>query len=157
MSSVDNADASKIGLWAHSNGGMTAMLVLEASGEKYPTTLWAPVSKFFPYDVLYYTDEFEDRGKAIRKSLAELEQDYDVDLYSFDKYLDWIKAPLMIHQGLADEAVPASWTDDLVKKLKKSKTEVEYYTYSGADHDMKGSWDLVIQRDIEFFKNKFGE
>ena len=59
--------AGKIGIWGHSNGGQIALTVLEISQKEYPTVLWAPVSKPFPYSILYYTDEAEDRGKALRK------------------------------------------------------------------------------------------
>lgn len=148
-------DPEKIGIWGHSNGAMIALAILEISGGKYPTVLWAPVSKFFPYDVLYYTDEADDKGKALRKNLAELEKDYDVDKYSIDNYFDWIKAPLQIHQGLADEAVPYIWTNTLVEKLKKLEKDVTYNTYPGADHNMNGSWETIVARDVEFFRRKF--
>jgi len=36
--------------------------------------LWNPVSKLFPYSILYYTDSFEDKGKALRASLAKLDK-----------------------------------------------------------------------------------
>ena len=71
--------AGKIGIWGHSNGGQIALTVLEISEKEYPTVLWAPVSKPFPYSILYYTDEAEDRGKALRKKLAEFEKDYNVE------------------------------------------------------------------------------
>ena len=35
--------------------------------------LWAPVSKPFPYNILYYTDEAEDRGKWLRGEIAKFE------------------------------------------------------------------------------------
>jgi dipeptidyl aminopeptidase/acylaminoacyl peptidase len=150
--SLDNTDINHLFLWGHSNGGMIALAVLEISGAKYPTALWAPVSKFFPYDVLYYTDEADDKGKSLRKNLAELEKDYDVDKYSIDTYLDWLEAPLIIHQGIVDESVPLVWTNALVDKLKELKKEVTYYNYPGADHNMQGSWNTVVARDLEFFR-----
>ena len=128
------------------------MSVLEISQENYPTTLWAPVSQFFPYDILYYTDEFDDKGKALRQSLAEFEKDYDVSKYSFDEHLDWIQAPVLIHQGTKDESIPVKWSDNLVARLKKLEKEVGYYLYSGADHNFKGAWQTVVQRDLRFFQ-----
>lgn len=137
----------EIGVWGHSNGGQIALTVLEISQKEYPTVLWAPVSKPFPYSILYYTDEAEDRGKALRKKLAEFEKDYDVELYSLTNYLDRIKAPILIQQGMADEAVPKKWTDELVRNL-----EADYVVYSGADHNLTPGWNNVVNRDIEFFK-----
>src|SRR5690606_21512717 len=80
-------------IWAHSNGGQIALTTLEATGKAYPTTLWAPVSKSFPYSVLYYTDEAEDKGKFIRHELAKFEDLYDTDKYSLDNYFELVKAP----------------------------------------------------------------
>lgn len=139
-------------LWAHSNGGQIALSILEITGKDIPTTLWAPVSKPFPYSILYYTDEYEDYGKAIRKVIAEFEQDYDVDNYSIHKYYDWIQGPLQIHQGTADDAIPLEWTNDLVKTLKDKDKEIIYYTYPGTDHDMRPAWNTVVQRDLAFFR-----
>ena len=142
--------AGKIGIWGHSNGGQIALTVLEISQKKYPTVLWAPVSKPFPYSILYYTDEADDRGKALRKKLAEFEKDYDVELYSLTNYQDRIKAPVSIHQGTADDAVPKKWTDELVKNLK-----AEYVEYAGADHNFQPgtNWGKAVERTVEFFKN----
>ena len=123
------------------------MTVLEISGKEYPTVLWAPVSKPFPYSILYYTDEAEDRGKALRKKLAEFERDYDVELYSLTNYLDSIKAPIQIHQGTLDGSVPIKWTDELVKQLK-----VDYLIYSGADHNLVGGWSQAVQKSIDFWE-----
>ena len=148
------ADSNRIGIWGHSNGGMSAFTALELSAGNYPTCLWAPVSKFFPYDILYYTDEFEDRGKALRKSLAEFEKDYDTEKYSFDNYLEWINASIQLHQGMEDPYIPMSWSNNLAERLDELGKDITYYTYPGAGHHMEGSWDLVVQRDLEFFGEK---
>lgn len=153
IKSLPQADPERIGIWAHSNGGQIALSVLEISRKPYPTTLWTPVSKPFPYSVLYYTDEFDDEGKALRAKLAQFEQEYDVRRYSITDYLERIKAPLQIHQGTADDAVPREWSDELVEKLEALDIEVEYFIYPGADHNMVGSWDTVVARDVAFFQS----
>lgn len=152
------ADSSTVGIWAHSNGGQIALSILAISGKNYPTVLWAPVSKPFPYSILYYTDEFDDRGKALRKVLASFEKDYDVELYSPTNFLDWINAPLQIHQGEKDDAVPQKWSDTLVEELKKLKKEVAYFIYPGDDHNlMPTGWPQAITRSIEFYKEEFSK
>ncbi len=153
LSAISNwplADPDRVGVWGHSNGGQIALTVLEISQKKYPTVLWAPVSKPFPYSILYYTDEAEDRGKALRKKLAKFEEDYDVELYSLTNYLDRIKAPVSIHQGTADEAVPKKWTDELVKNLK-----ADHVVYPGADHNLVGSWSGAVQKGIDFWEKNW--
>lgn len=147
-------DPKKVGLWGHSNGGQITLTVLEITGKSYPTVLWAPVSKPFPYSILYYTDDFDDHGKALRKVVAEFERDYDSELYSTANYLDKISASVSIHQGSSDEEVPINWTGDLVLELKKLNKKVQYFTYPEDDHNFaNGNWQLVVSRNIEFFKN----
>lgn len=144
---------SSIFLWGHSNGGQIALTTLEITGANYPTTLWAPVSKPFPYSVLYYTDQSEDNGKLIRTELAKLEIDYDVEKYSLTNYLDRINAPIQIHQGEVDEAVPLSWSNTLTNLLKQKGKDITYYTYPGTDHNMRPIWNTVVERDVKFFKS----
>lgn len=154
ISTLPQADPTRIGIWGHSNGGQIALTVLEVLSKSIPTTLWAPVSKPFPFSILYYTDELTDLGKMLRKRLAKFEEDYDVDEFTLTTYLDRIVAPLQLHQGTEDTAVPKKWSDDLVKKLKDIKKDVTYFTYPGADHNLSVGWNTVVERDIEFFKKE---
>ncbi len=152
------ADAGKIGIWGHSNGGHISLSVLEITGKNYPTVIWAPVSKPFPYSILYFTDDFGDRGKALRKVLAGFEKDYDAEKYSTDNYYDWINAPIQLHQGVDDESVPSKWSDNLNSQLKKLNKDITYYTYPGENHNFQnGNWPFAIQRSISFFREKFTE
>jgi dipeptidyl aminopeptidase/acylaminoacyl peptidase len=149
-------DNMPLGIWGHSNGGQIALSVLEISGKDYPTVLWAPVSKPFPYSILYYTDDIADHGKALRKAVFDFEKDYDSEKYSPTNYFDWIKAQIQIHQGGADQEVPQKWSDTLVATLKEKGGDVEYFTYPGENHNFdQGSWDLVMQRTMAFYKKRF--
>jgi uncharacterized protein len=148
---------SSLSIWAHSNGGQIALTTLAVTGSKYPTTLWAPASKPFPYVVLYFTDESDDGGKFIRKELGKFEDVYDVNKYSYTNYLDNINAPVQLHQGTADAAVPIAWTNELVGSLKQKEKDVTYFTYPGADHNLRPSWDEVVEKDVEFFKKHTSE
>jgi dipeptidyl aminopeptidase/acylaminoacyl peptidase len=151
VGSLPEANADRVGIWAHSNGGQIALTALAITRGTYPTTLWAPVTRAFPYSILYYTDEAEDYGKALRKKLAEFERNYDADLYAFVHFTDRIAAPLQLHQGTADDAVPFRWNDEFVTDLKGKNITIGYYLYPGADHNLQPSWNTVIERDIAFF------
>jgi uncharacterized protein len=151
-----NADLSHIGIWGHSNGGHIALSALAISGVNYPTVLWAPVSKSFPYSILYYTDEADDQGKALRSVLAKFEKDYDTELFSPTNYYSWIKAPIEIHQGTADQEVPVWWSNELVNLMKKDKIDVTYITHPGDDHNLLPSgWSDTVNESMDFFKNNF--
>lgn len=152
------ADTSKVGIWGHSNGGHIALSSLAISGAVYPAVLWAPVSVSFPYSIIYYSDEFDDQGKAMRRTLSDFENIYDTVLFSPENYYKWIKAPISINQGMADQEVPYWWSDDLVSKLKKQDISVEYFTYPGTDHNMlPDSWSDAAANTLNFYKKEFSE
>lgn len=152
---------TKIGIWGHSNGGQIALSVLELTDKIIPTALWAPVSKPFPYSILYYTDDIDDHGKYLRNLVSDFERDYDAEKFSLINYFSLIKSPIQLHQGTADESVPKKWSDDLAGALKKENIKINYFTYPGADHNLKPAssvggpgWDTTVKRDLEFFKKE---
>lgn len=158
IDSISSWDKQNVFIWGHSNGGQIALTLLEVTGAEFPTVLWAPVSKPFPYSVLYYTDESQDKGKFLRYEISKFEGIYDSDKFSIDEYFDRIKAPIQLHQGTADDAVPLAWSELLAKKLDLSCkagpcSTGDYYTYPGSDHNLSPAWDSVVARDIQFFKN----
>lgn len=152
VKNIPNWDGKNIFIWGHSNGGQVSLTTLEITGVDYPTVLWAPVSKPFPYSILYYTDDADDHGKFLRQKLADFEDTYDVEKYSLTNYLDKIKAPILLNQGTADDAVPLSWSDLLDKNLKKLNKDVTYINYAGADHNMNPKWNEAIQNALLFYK-----
>jgi len=151
LDSLDNWDGKNIFIWAHSNGGQIALTTLATTGKDIPTTLWAPVTKGFPYSIMYYTDELIDEGKYIRRELSQFEQLYDVNEFSFTKYLEQIQAPLYIHHGTADDAVPFEWSQEFSNSLDKLEIENTLFIHSGADHNMRPAWDEAIRKDLDFF------
>ncbi len=154
LDSIPDWDGTNVFLWGHSNGGQIALTILEITGDNYPTVLWAPVTKSFPYSILYYTDEPDDKGKYIRRELAKFENLYNVEQYSIDNYVDRINAPIQLHQGTSDNAVPVRWTNEFVDILNELEKEITYYTYPGANHNMVPAWNTVVERNLVFF-NKY--
>jgi len=153
LDSLEKADQEKVAIWAHSNGGQIALSVLEITGRAIPTSLWAPVSAPFPESILHYTDELEDGGALVKKEIAEFEEKYDASDYSTDTFLELIKAPLLIHQGTADEAIPLDWTETLVSQLQALDKDVSYYQYPGENHNFHfGGAPLARERDLEFLR-----
>lgn len=151
---IDISYDGKVNIWAHSNGGQIALTVLAITKDSIPTVLWAPVSKPFPYNILYYTDESADGGKLIRSELAKFEKLYNTDKYSFTNYLEDINAPMQIHQGTEDDAVPVNWSSSFVSILQNLNKDIEYYTYPGADHNLRPSWDEAARRSLLFYESK---
>lgn len=152
---LDYVDETKIGIWSHSNGGQIALSVLEISGQNYPTVLWAPMTNPFPQSILETMDDSEG-GKAVKQKIADFEKDYDSKLYSIDNFYEWVEAPILIHQGTADVWCEVEWQENLKNELTRLGKEVRLDVRQGSDHNLKQSWDEVIEMDIEFFKEKFG-
>ncbi|MCJ7826381.1 prolyl oligopeptidase family serine peptidase, partial [Patescibacteria group bacterium] len=90
---------------------------------------------------------------ALRKELAQVEKDYDTDLYAFTNYLDRIAAPIIFHQGTDDESVPLKWSNDFVKEMQGRGKNIRYYIYQGADHNLSTGWNTVVSRDVDFFRS----
>lgn len=145
-------DTSKIGLWGHSNGGHIALSVLAITGQAYPTVLWAPVTKGFPASVLTFADEMDDGGKLIRSEVNKLKKNYSIDHFNPASYYKWIDAPIQVHQGAADDAVPEEWSEEFVDVMKKLNIEVDYYTYPKDDHNLKLNWGVAAQRSEKWYR-----
>lgn len=153
INSLKTWDGKNIFIWGHSNGGQVALTTLEITSLGYPTVLWAPVSKPYPFSILAYTDESDDHGKFIRQELSKFEEDYDVEKYSLTNYFDRIKAPVQLNQGTNDDAVPFYWSDTLAKILKKGDVDIEYLKYSGSDHNLSPAWSQVVANNLQFFNS----
>lgn len=153
LSNFSLVDLSRLGIWAHSNGGQIALSVLEITGQSIPTVLWAPVTKPFPYSMLYYTDEYQDGGKALRKVLADFELNYDVFDYSLDSHLDRLVGPIELHQGSLDDAVPQAWSDEFVEKVNQTTKKIKYFVYPASDHNLRPDWDTAVSRSYQFFED----
>lgn len=152
IKTLKEVDPDKIMIWGHSNGGQIAISVLEITQKPYPTTLWAPVTKGFPESVLTYVGEMDDKGLKVKVAIDGFLQDYDHKQYSVDNYFGDITGPIQLHQGTADPLVPIEWSDTFVNKMESLGKKVTYYKYRGNDHNLAQSWDLVVARDLEFFR-----
>mgnify|MGYP001608084372 CR=1 FL=1 len=147
-------DSNRIGIWAHSNGGQIAISVLEIlpASRRIPTVLWAPVSRGFPESILDYLGELDDQGLKVKDAISDFSQNYDVKDYSITNFFNDITAPIQVHQGLADLLIKEEWTAGFVSGLGTAGKNVTYFKYPRNDHNLKQSWDLVVARDVEFFK-----
>lgn len=149
--SIKQWDGKNIFIWGHSNGGQIALTTLEITEVDYPTVLWAPVSMRFPASILYYIGDAEDGGKYLISELAGFEEIYDAEKFSLTNYFSNIKAPIQINQGTGDTAVPYWLSDTLNEELKDATVSATYIKYPGADHNMRPSWDKVVENSLDFY------
>lgn len=152
VKTLKQGSPDKIGIWGHSNGGQIAISVLEISKKSYPTVLWAPVTKGFPESVTTYMSQLDDLGVKVKNRIDEFVKEYDPNEFSITPYFDDIKAPIQVHQGTGDEYIETKWTDEFVQKLKSLGKSVQYYKYKADDHNLSVNWDVIVSRDLEFFR-----
>lgn len=152
------ADTQQVVFWGHSNGGHIALATLAITGKLYPTVLWNPVTKPFPYSILFFADELDDEGKGLRAVVSRFEEDYDIFHYSPSRYYYQITAPIQLHQGEDDREVPQWWSDDFVETMKERDKDITYFIYSGDDHNLaQGGWARAIERSLTFYEEKLNE
>ncbi len=151
---IEQANPNKIVMVGHSMGGEVALRVIEITDGIKGVSLWAPAVTQFPESFLYFIrknrpQDLDELQKEVRRYFKK--EDYK-KISSIDN-LEYIKTPIIIQHGTADESVPYSWGEDLSKKLTEKNIRHEFYSYPGEDHNFRGSQrDLVLQRDLEFFR-----
>lgn len=149
-------DKNHIGIWAHSNGGQIALSVLEVTGVKYPTALWAPMTDPFPQSLIDTADPGDDTQKTTDFVNVFL-QHYDGRRYAFQNYYAWIQAPILIQQGTADDQVKVEWQQTVISSLKSLGKKAELTIYQGDDHNMSRDWEKVVVEDKGFYGNNLGK
>jgi alpha-beta hydrolase superfamily lysophospholipase len=146
-------DKSKIGFWAHSNGGQILMSVLEVTGDRYPSVMWAPMTQPFPESVLTTIDE----GSPVKVAIEEFEKHYDSRRYAFENYYKWINSPVVILQGTKDEWVKLDWQKEVVSEMQDQGKNIELVVFEGADHNLKSTktdtWEVGVSKTIGFYDN----
>jgi alpha-beta hydrolase superfamily lysophospholipase len=147
-------DKTKIGIWAHSNGGQIALSVLEVTGKNYPTVLWAPMTNPFPQSIIDTANDLDDGGVAVKATLAQFEKKYDARRYAFENYYSWINAPVLILQGDKDPWCKVSWQEAVVNSLKNLGKQAELVIFSGAGHNLETKWEEGVVVTKNFFDGK---
>ena len=153
VKTLSYVDPTKIGLWAHSNGGQIVLSVLEVSGEFYPTVLWAPMTDPFPQSLLDTNDSGE-AGEPIRQLVAAFQKNYDARRYAFENYYAWIKAPVKIFQGTNDEWCKVVWQQNVVEALQKVGAKAELQVVEGDDHNFSKNWEVVAKATSSYFRSR---
>ncbi len=153
VSDLPFVDSNKVGFWAHSNGGQIVLSALEILGGNFPASLWAPMTNPFPQSILDTAADLDDGGMMVRKAVADFMKRYDARRYAFENYYDWIKSPILIHQGTADEWCRVDWQQKVVDGIGVAGGRAEMVIYEGDDHNLSKGWKQAVERDIRFLIN----
>lgn len=170
------ADPGRIGMWGHSMGGHITLRAMVTTSDIKAGVIWAGV-------VASYPDLFErwhrrgsegdtpptpnpnsHRGRWRR----ELQETYGSPqdnpefwaAISPNSYLADLSGPVQLHHGAADSSVPVEFSQTLFAQIQQAGKPVEFYAYTGDNHNISASFSTAMQRSIQFFdtyvKNKPG-
>lgn len=153
----------RIGMWGHSLGGFLTLRSMVVSKDIKAGVIWAGVVASYP-DLInnWRRGRFTpppgipQSARRWRDMLIEVhgtpEQNpqFWVSL-SANSYLSDVSGPLQLHHGTQDASVPLLFSQKLSDQLKAIGKEVEVYEYPGDDHNISQSFNLAIQRSIDFF------
>jgi dipeptidyl aminopeptidase/acylaminoacyl peptidase len=155
LPSLPQADPLRVGMWGHSLGGGVTTKAITIDPRIKAAVLYGPVSaddwevirrwgggmrRYDPLDAIQraYFGATQDRAFLRRTSPIN--------------YLDFVTAPVQVHQGTADEVTPPRWAQAIRDALESAGKEVEYYAYEGQGHAFYGqSWTLFMERVTRFF------
>jgi len=161
LKKLPEADASKIGIWGHSNGGEIGLRSMVVSSEIDAGALWAGVVGSFEGMLETYNSKigflYLGRGtpEIVKENgLPSENPDFwkQIDPYS---YLADIGGEIQLHHGTTDESVPIETSRELVGAMKKIGKEVEFFEYPGADHNLSGdAFGSAMERTVAFFKRR---
>lgn len=154
IDSVPDADPSRVFLYGHSMGGEISLRILTVNKMLRGATLWAPVSRRFPENMLYFIRKNRpEEAEAFQNALDALYAPDEYDMLTPNDYLDSIDIPILLHHGTQDESVPFEWSTELREAFDKVGLSYTFYEYPGEDHNISESFHKVLDKDMEFFRS----
>jgi len=159
-----DADPNRIGIWGHSMGGQITLRAMVVSKDIKAGVIWSGV-------VESYTDLVEHwRRPGIIVPAVPARQSHWRDDFiaqygtpeqnpafwasiSPNSYLADLSGPLQLHATNTDNEVPVEFSRNLYQQAvaEKLPVPVEYYEYTGDDHNLSKSFNVAMQRTIAFF------
>ena len=70
---------------------------------------------------------------------------------SANSYLNDLSGPIQLHHGTNDETVPIRFSEQLAEQITLAGRSVEYFVYNGDNHNLSNSFELAMQRSVDFF------
>lgn len=165
LSSTNFINPKEIGLWGHSMAGNIVMRSFAVKPDIPAVVIWAGAvysyidqRKYGIHDTSFSPTGFPVNQQNLRRLLFEKVGSPSAKSVFWQQmapttYLKDLKGAIQIHHALDDTVVNIGYSKDLVALLDKTSVVHEFYTYPTGGHNISGaSFDLAMQRTIEFFK-----
>ncbi|MEK7542016.1 MAG: alpha/beta fold hydrolase [Patescibacteria group bacterium] len=140
-------DKGRIGMWGHSMGGGIAARAAVLSPDIRAYVLFAPIS----------ADAEENFYELGADEVRWLRATYGVEAAPIYRrispiaYFDRVRAPVQFHHGVADYAVPMTFSQDMFNALTRLNKKAEFFKYQGEGHEFAAAWPLAADRALQFF------
>jgi uncharacterized protein len=149
------AQAGKVGMWGHSNGGAITAKAIVVSDQIGAALIYAPASSNIVEDYQFRVERAAFRGTTIDRVEWPVLPEEGPDLYerlSPLPSLRYVTAPVQLHWGTADEIVPRKWPEDVYTGLQAAGKDVAWFEYAGEPHSFTAAGNSVyLPRMVEFF------
>lgn len=160
-----DADSNRIGMWGHSMGGHITLRNMVVNQDVKAGVIWAGVVASYP-DLLNNwrrratpspnPTSSMNSGRSWRNQLVTQygEPESNPEFWnsiSANAYLTDISGPIQLHHGTADSSVPVMFSEKLDEQLKTVGKTSQLYIYQGDDHNLSKSFNIAMQRSIQFF------
>ncbi|HUS14407.1 MAG TPA: prolyl oligopeptidase family serine peptidase [Chloroflexia bacterium] len=133
-STLPSLDASRIGVWGHSNGGQVGLQMMSIATGIKGYVLFAPTSPD-------YTDNFNrwqrSGADAARIKAAHGFPEDNPTFYrgiSAGPWFDQVSAPVLIFHGTGDTNTPYAWSVRTVDLLRAAGKDVRFVSPPGENH-----------------------
>lgn len=135
LRTFERADATRVALIGHSNGGGISLLAMVVEPRIRAVVLFAPVSSDMADNARKWWLPSGSMGEAGSP-------DQNAEGYhhlSPRNYFATGQAPSLFLQGTADEDIPAAWTEATIDAMRVAGVVTDAVWFPGAHHDMVGA------------------
>ena len=159
IKSYPDADPERIGMWGHSMGGYITLRCMVISPDIKVGVIWAGVVAAYPDMVNKWSFPAADTPANESGWRTSLTATYGTpsqnpafwDVISANSYLGDLSGPIQLHHGTGDVEVPSEFSATLYQQLQIAGSPSELYTYENDNHNLSNSFELAMQRTIQFF------
>jgi uncharacterized protein len=167
MQATGFVNPKKVGMWGHSMAGNVLMRSFAAKPTIPAVVIWAGAVYSYVDQQKYGIQDNSYRppmptGDAQRlnrrRELFEKNGSPSANSPFWQKvapvyYLNDLKGAIEIHHAVDDDVVNIGYSRDLVAMLDKTAVPHEFDTYESGGHNISGgSFNLAMQRTVDFFK-----
>lgn len=154
-----DAAADRIGMWGHSLGGAVTLSSMVVGEDVKAGVIWAGMAGSYDELVALWEERQRDlpaQSRQLGNALIAMlgtpaENPLFWDAVLLDQHLADLSGAIQLHHSSTDESIPVTFARALAQQLEAAGQPVEYYEYSGDNHNLTANFDTAIARSLAFF------